>query len=131
MFCWCEWGISLVNQRFCLELFQVCHTCKSPTETTLWVCTVRKYIPLTLIKQLESRNKLQDSRWRKWKLGLLLSKIFLYFLRVLVINPLHPNISLQVLHTFLHTFPNVLTRRICLTIKSLFDWWSFPLFSWL
>ena len=45
----------------------------------------------------------------------------LYFLRVLVISPLHPNISLQVLHTFLHTFPNVLTRRICLTIKSLFD----------
>ena len=45
----------------------------------------------------------------------------LYFSRVLVISPLHPNISLQVLHTFLHTFPNVLMRRICLTIKSLFD----------
>ena len=41
----------------------------------------------------------------------------LYFLRVLVISPLHPNISLQVLHTF----PFVLTRRICLTIKSFFD----------
>ena len=69
------WNQSLVNQRFCLELFQVWHTCKSPIETTLWVCTIRKYIPLTLIKQLESRNKLLDSRWRKWKLCLLLSKI--------------------------------------------------------
>ena len=27
----------------------------------------------------------------------------------------------------LHNYPKVLTRRICLTIKS---WWSFPLFSW-
>ena len=24
----------------------------------------------------------------------------------------------------------VLTERICLTIKSFFSWWSFPLFSW-
>ena len=116
-----ETKLSLVNQRFCLELFQVWHPYKSAIETTLSVCTIRKYILLTLIKILESRNKLQDSRWRKWKLCLLLSKIFLYFLRVLVIGPLHPNISLQVLHTFLHTFPNVMTRRICLTIKSLID----------
>ena len=27
-------------------------------------------------------------------------------------------------------FYKLLTRRICLTIKSLFSWWSFPLFSW-
>ena len=28
------------------------------------------------------------------------------------------------------TFTEELTRRICLTIKSFFGWWSFPLFSW-
>ena len=27
-------------------------------------------------------------------------------------------------------FYKILIRRICLTIKSLFSWWSFPLFSW-
>ena len=31
------------------------HTYKSPIETTLSVCTIRKYIPKTLIKILENR----------------------------------------------------------------------------
>ena len=47
------------------------------------------------------------------------------------LNPLLPNISMQILQTVLHTFPKRLTRRICLTIKSCFSWWSSPLFSWL
>ena len=34
------------------------------------------------------------------------------------VNPLHQNISMHILHTVLHTFPDVLARRICLTIKS-------------
>ena len=46
------------------------------------------------------------------------------------LNLLHPNISIDILHTVLHTFPKVLTRRIYLKIKSVFGWWSFPLFSW-
>ena len=29
---------------------------------------------------------------------------------MMFVNPLHPNISMQVLHTFLYTFPEVLTR---------------------
>ena len=33
------------------------------------------------------------------------------------INPFHPNISLHILLTVLYTFPEVLTRRICLIIK--------------
>ena len=33
-------------------------------------------------------------------------------------NPLHPNISLHILHTVLYTFPMVLKRRICLTVTS-------------
>ena len=31
-------------------------------------------------------------------------------------NPLHPNISMHILHTFIYTFLKVLTRRICLAI---------------
>ena len=33
-------------------------------------------------------------------------------------NPLHPNISMHILHTVHYTFSRVLTRRICLTIKA-------------
>ena len=36
------------------------------------------------------------------------------------LTPSHPNISMHILHTVLHTFLKVLTRRICLTVKSLF-----------
>ena len=34
-------------------------------------------------------------------------------------NPLHPNISMHILHTILYTCPKVLTRRICLPIQRL------------
>ena len=47
-----------------------------------------------------------------------------------MINPLLINISMHFLHTVLYTFPKVLIRRICSTIKSFFGWWSFPLLSW-
>ena len=36
-------------------------------------------------------------------------------------NPLHSNIIMHILHTFLYTCLKVLTRRTCLTIKSLFS----------
>ena len=54
-----------------------------------------------------------------------------YCLSVLLqcVNPLHPSISMHILHTVLFTFPKALSRRICLTIKSFFSWWSYPLFS--
>ena len=51
-------------------------------------------------------------------------------LKCLIINPLHPNISLYILLTVLYTFPKVLTRRICLIIKSFLSWWSLLVFSW-
>ena len=44
------------------------------------------------------------------------------------VNPLHPNISMHLLHTVFHAFFKVLTRRICLTIKSFSGWFSFALF---
>ena len=34
------------------------------------------------------------------------------------LNPLHPKISMHILHTVFYTFPKVLSRRFCLTIKS-------------
>ena len=36
------------------------------------------------------------------------------------VNPLHPNISMHILHNVFFTYPKVLTRRICLTIKKFF-----------
>ena len=37
---------------------------------------------------------------------------------VWIINPLHPIISMHILHTALYTCLKVLNRRICLTVKS-------------
>ena len=37
-----------------------------------------------------------------------------------LLNPLHPNISMNILLTVLYTIPKVLTRRICLLIKRFF-----------
>ena len=40
----------------------------------------------------------------------------------IVIHPLHPTISMHILHTVLYTFPRLLRRRICLPIRSLSSW---------
>ena len=37
-------------------------------------------------------------------------------------NPLHPNINMYILYTFLFTSPGVLTRRISLAINRVFSW---------
>ena len=47
------------------------------------------------------------------------------FLTLYTLTLQHPNISMHILHTVLYTFPNVLARRICLTIKRFFSWLSF------
>ena len=62
--------------------------------------------------------------------GPLPQKRFQLQVKAALFNPLHPNISRHILPTFFYTFPMVLTRRICLTIKIFFSWWSFPLFLW-
>ena len=48
-----------------------------------------------------------------------------------VFNPLHPNISMLVLNTFLYTFSQMPTARFCLIIKTFFSRWLFPSVSWL
>ena len=42
---------------------------------------------------------------------------------------LHPSVSIHIHYTVLFTFLMLLTRRICLAIRSFLNWWSFPLFS--
>ena len=49
--------------------------------------------------------------------GPLPQKRFQLQMKAALFNPLHPNISRDILHTFFYTFPMVLIRRICLTIK--------------
>ena len=79
-------------------------------------------------KNIESGCCWGTSRWRPWwrkrwtkrrqRLG------------GLHLNPLHPYISMHILHTDLSLFLMVLTRRICLTIKSFLSCRSFSLFLW-
>lgn len=46
-----------------------------------------------------------------------------------ILNSLHPPwVGTHIPHTVFNTFPKVLMRKMCLTIKCLFSWWSFPLF---
>ena len=47
--------------------------------------------------------------------------IYIYIPLHDVFNRLHPNIRMHILHTVLYTFPNVLARRICLTMKRFFS----------
>ena len=42
---------------------------------------------------------------------------------------LNLNYNNHILFSVLFIFPMGLTRRICLTIRSLLNWWSFPLFA--
>ena len=49
--------------------------------------------------------------------------------RALLIDPLHPNISMQILLTVLCIYPIVLSRGIDLSIKGSYTYWSFSLFS--
>ena len=56
---------------------------------------------------------------KKFHLTFFLSNTIYYFWST--INPLHPNISMYILHTVLNTLPYVLAGRICLTIKRLFS----------
>ena len=70
----------------------------------------------------ENKNQL-----RQWKFNW---RILLWSYRVSIsdtqwttsiLNLLHSNIIMHILHTCLYIFPKVLTRRICLTIKNLFS----------
>ena len=67
--------------------------------------------------------------WRPVLKGFVIS-FYILTLGVSNLNPLYPKISVHILHTVLKSFPKVVMRRICLTIRSFFGWRSFPLFPW-
>ena len=85
--------------------------------------------PLPQIILVSSSPRLHKLHLTRQPLQLQLGYQYRTTVKMKVRNPLHPNISMHILHTVLYTFPTVLTRRICLTIKSFSGWQSFPLFS--
>ena len=48
----------------------------------------------------------------------------------ILVDLLHQNISIHILHTVIFIFPTVMARRICFTIRSFLHWRSFPFYSW-
>ena len=64
----------------------------------------------------------------KWNFKERTPGFILCFLKL--INPLHHKISIHIVHTGLYTFPAVLTKGICVIIKRIFIWRSFPCLSW-
>ena len=56
-------------------------------------------------------NKCQNPHW-----PLTSSNLAGFVAPAIVLDPLQPNISRNILHTVLNTFPRMLTRRVCLTI---------------
>ena len=42
--------------------------------------------------------------------------LFVLYNKKMLLTPLHPNISMHILHTVLYMFPEVLTRRIWLAM---------------
>ena len=85
--------------------------------------------PLPQIILVSSSPRLHKLHLTRQPLQLQLGYQYRTTVKMKVRNPFHPNISMHILHTVLYTFPTVLTRRICLTIKSFSGWQSFPLFS--
>ena len=79
---------------------------------------------LAYMKQKKAKQNVMEG-----KKGLCLLAINLDFVYIIVtnnyylpiLNTLHLNISMHILHTVLYTFPKVLIRTICLSIKSFFS----------
>ena len=79
--------------------------------------------PSIVFNDTESQSRNRKLQWQSFSNQLYSNwykgHLTLYF------SPLHPKISMHILHTVLYTFPKVLTRRICSKIKSSFSWWLF------
>ena len=50
--------------------------------------------------------------------------------RLILLNHFKPKIGIHIFHTVFYTFSMILTKRICLTIRSFLKWSSFLIFSW-
>lgn len=73
-----------------------------------WSCTLKSY-----------QIKRKTSAWHEWYIQNAYSAL----------NPLHPNISMYILHTVLYTLPIALTRRIEKKSGVFLSFWSFPYFQ--
>lgn len=67
---------------------------------------------------------------RSWAFCCCRSSLIWGTLKKIDVNPLHPNISLQILPIFFHTFPMILTRRTCPTIKKIQSFLNLQSFLW-
>ena len=66
--------------------------------------------PLSIILKYWRSRQLDENYLYMW------THLGIYF------NPSLPSISMHILYTGLYKFPSLLTRRICLAVKSLFTW---------
>ena len=84
--------------------------------TCLKIKLYREILAFLLINSYKQTYQLVvKDRFKKGAQNIYL--LFTYISHVYCLNPLHPNISLHILHTAPYTFPSVLKRRICLPIK--------------
>ena len=100
--------------------------CKSQTDVSSLIHLSKKFTIIILCLAFNNEDPSQLG-WSSlvWSF-ILFSSLVLWYL----FNLLQPKFITHFLRTVLYTFPKVLKRRICLTIKSFFSWWSFLLFSW-
>ena len=117
--------------------------CFQSVETAEWQASIFS-LQYDLWNKHEIRENRGDDHWLKQLLvvqQILLVSLFgnvwrtVWRISILMLgckglNHSHPNISMNILHTIPHTFPKVLKRKNCLTIKSFFSWWPLLLFSW-
>ena len=114
--CLCFWSITSLNNPDCIWMtqYQSCHKRTPPHNIACFELSCTSYMELKsctiMIFDLKKKRIIQ-----------------LWSLLWVKLNPLQPKISMHILHTALHTFPKVLTRRIWLPIKSFFRRWSFPI----
>ena len=98
--------------------------CYHKRHSYLWINVSTIYFFLVLVLPRQTWSQLSHSTWRHWETpqSTMLGLVYLY----LGFSPLillHNNISMHILCTVFYLFPTVLTRRICLTIKSSIGWW--------
>ena len=101
---------------------------KNPHPFLIWIT------PWNSAPSWYRRNRTRHSRtWNYQPIAftclLVLLGFFLVFLYCSTssVSSTPSKILICILHNVHHSFPEVLTRRICLTIKSFFSWWSSPL----
>ena len=119
--CFCSWTSTLWQQEVDLAYFSGQGYLLLDLSQPVPIQDLFVTEKVSLCSQVEQKGRTD---------GLLFSPFSTWSPLLAILNHFLPNISMNILHTTPQTFPRVLTRRICSTIKSFFSWWSSPLFSW-